>query len=108
MVISMKDPINVINLLNNAASKRNDGFMFTLSGGDLHTMSVHATYLQKQGFEIGFVDVYPSLKTIEEKKRALQMIYDSHIEGWWCYKRDLIEMGICTDKEFNARLGKEA
>jgi hypothetical protein len=99
--------VGVATLLFNAATQRGDGWLYTLSGGDLATMARHATFLRENGFEIGFNDVYPALQTRDEKKRALQMLYDHWIPGWCCYHRDLVEYGICTEEEYRARLKGE-
>jgi len=82
------------------ANKRNDEIKYTLSGGDLSTLARHASFLKEHGFDVGFNDIYPGFKTREEKERALRLLYEHRIDGWMCYKTDLIEYGICTAEEF--------
>jgi len=88
------------------ANKQDEGIHYTLSGGDLSTMARHASFLHRIGMNVGFNDVYPGFKTREEKKQALQLLYDSRISGWQCHKNDLLEYGICTEKEYKERTGR--
>lgn len=101
--MTQKKKIGVETLLINAVTQCDEGWKYTLSGGDLATMARHATFLRENGFDIGFNNVYPALQTHDEKKRALQMLYDNWVPGWRCYHRDLVEYGICTEEEYRKR-----
>ena len=49
-------------------------------------MAEQARFLREKGFVVGQVYCYPTLATKEEFDRAVQMIFDYCIEGWWHYE----------------------
>lgn len=81
-----------------------DGYTYTISGGDLSTACQHYNFLKARGFDIGFNDVYPAFRSREDKEKALHLLYDNNIAGWWCYRGDLVEYGVCTEDGFKAKL----
>ncbi len=68
-------------------------YNFTLNG-DLSQMATQKVFLVKNGFDVGQLDVYPALKTEEEYLRAIKLIFEHRIEGWWNYKDDCKEIKI--------------
>ena len=88
-----------------SAGKHDEGYKYTVKG-DLGQMSAQGDFLRRRGFDVGQLDVYPALKTEEEYNWAVLSIYLSKIEGWWHYRKPLIEAGICTEEEFNASLDR--
>jgi hypothetical protein len=86
-----------------AHNRRNDPGFATLNG-DLNQMSIQAEALRANGFEIGFSDVYPVVKTEDDFKRALKFLWDREVPGWWHYQERMIEYGICTKESWRNRL----
>jgi len=60
-------------------------------------------FLQQRGFEVGQSDVYPTLKE-KDVKAALQSIWTYRVEGWWHYEKKYIELGICTQEQYDKAL----
>jgi|WetSurMetagenome_2_1015567.scaffolds.fasta_scaffold1001102_2 hypothetical protein len=77
-------------------------YTFNLSG-DLCQMSTQGSFLSKQGFSVRQSNVYPVLKE-EDVPRALKLIYDLNVEGWWHYKDRYIKHAICTSEDFQKKL----
>jgi hypothetical protein len=75
---------------------------FTLQG-DLNQMAIQKRFLKKQLFEVGQVDVYPTIR-YEDIKQALILLYFNRVEGWWNYKSELLKFEICTEDEFKSSL----
>lgn len=73
--------------------------------GDLRQMSAQRDFLLARGFSVEQNDVYPCVMPVDEKP-AIQAIYDARIEGWWNYERKLVALGICTQEQYNAALGR--
>lgn len=71
--------------------------------GDLCQMSAQKKHLSNNGFSVGQVDVYPTLKQ-EDVGDALNEIWQFKIDGWWNYKTAFIDHNICTEKEFKEAL----
>ena len=82
------------------------GYYYTFSG-DLRQMSQQDDFLRERGFDVGRINVYPSVKTEEEFKRALRAIYEARCPGWWHYSSRYIQYGICTAAEFNRAMDIE-
>ena len=77
-------------------------YTFYLSG-DLCQMSSQKSFLRNQGFGVSQSNVYPVLKE-EDVPRALKLIYDHRVEGWWHYKEKYVKHDICTAEEFDTAL----
>lgn len=93
-------PAGVGSLLSSAASGREDkGFEFFLSG-DLSQMLTQGEFLRDKGFVVGQVDVYSALRTQKEYDKAITLIWEDKIAGWWHYRERLVELGVCTEEEF--------
>ena len=71
--------------------------------GDLCQMSSQGSFLKKYGFSVSQSNVYPVIKE-EDVPKALRLIYESRVEGWWHYKEKYTELGICTPEEFDEAL----
>ena len=84
------------------ANSSTKGCSVIVGSGDLHQMGVQAAFLRAQGMTVGHVDVYPSVRTEEEKLQAMRLLWEYDVEGWW--NLDLVRAGICTDEEFHTRL----
>jgi len=65
-------------------------------------MSIKKSFLVSKGFDVSQTDVYHVLRNCD-KKPALQAIWESQIEGWFHYKEDMINLGICTEEEWKAK-----
>ena len=76
-----------------------------LLNGDLNQMSTQRTFLLSRGFEVLQNNVYPSIKQ-DDVKRALTLIWEQNIVGWWNYREKLEELGICTKEEFKIKINK--
>jgi len=77
--------------------------MYALNQGDLRQAGIQSLFLRHQGFDIQQVDVFPALATKEEYISALKMIYCNYVYGWWNYKDQCIQHGVCTDDEFKKK-----
>ena len=100
----VKDSV-ILGLIESAAEKRDDGYMYTLDG-DLGQMAEQYDFLINQGFRVGKANVYPALATEEEYHRAIKAIWEKRISGWWHYRDVLVEkLKVCTNKEFDLALG---
>jgi hypothetical protein len=97
----------MIDLLASATEDRRDeGFKFLLSKGDLRQMSAQKSFLCSQGFAVGQVNVYPALRTEQEYIDALRKIWEFRVHGWWNYECDLLKHHICTKAEYDRELGR--
>jgi hypothetical protein len=88
-----------------ADRRRDEGFTHLLEG-DLSQMSAQKKFLRGEGFEVGQNDVYPALRDEETFLRAIKLIFEHRVEGWWNYERKLVEHGICTQPEFDAAIAR--
>jgi hypothetical protein len=95
--------VGVYGLMMHAVNKRNDTGFASLQG-DLNQMSIQAEALRAQGFDIGFSDVYPIVRTEDDFKRALKLLWDREIPGWWHYLERMVEYGICTKESWQEKL----
>lgn len=92
----------VLGLLHSAGSRNEDYKHFF--NGDLCQMSKQEDFLRGQNFDVGRNDVYPCVRTQEEFDRAIKLIYDREVEGWWHYDKRLVEIGHCTQEQFRTKL----
>jgi hypothetical protein len=93
----------MLDLLNSAANdERNKDYTFFLSG-DLSQMSTQRSFLSSRGFDLKQNNVYPCLKE-EDVEKALKLIWEQRVEGWWHYEDRYVKHGICTKEEFWTRL----
>ena len=88
-----------------SAGTRQEGFRFLLNG-DLNQMGIQKNFLREQDFNVGQVDVYPALQTQEEYDRAITLIWERRVAGWWHYESRLVELEVCTKEEFSQALGR--
>jgi len=95
--------VGVFNLLATAnKAEASDEYTFYLSG-DLSQMAEQDSFLKSQGFSLGRSDVYPLLKECDVP-RALNLIYECKVTGWWNYKDRYVKYNICTVDEFKKAL----
>lgn len=89
-----------------ALSGRHDDRAYYMFSGDLSQMGTIEEFLRVRGFPVVKSDVYPGFQKedLAEYVRALRLIYETKIDGWWNQERALIEHHICTREEFLARL----
>ena len=76
----------------------NVDYTFYLTG-DLCQMSAQKRFLIDRGISVQQNNVYPCVRECD-KKKALQMIWDSKCEGYHHYDKEYVELGICTKDEF--------
>lgn len=75
--------------------------------GDLCQMLAQKKAMDLYGVPYIMQDVYPTIEGDNDYKRALIIIWDDRIEGWWHYKEEYVRFGICSEEEFNTRLHKQ-
>jgi hypothetical protein len=92
-----------------ALSGRNDNRAYFLLSGDLNQMGRMESILREMKFPVVKWDVYPGFLQNDEEKyiEALKLIYSWGIEGWWNQESALIKYKICTQEEFDAKLGRK-
>lgn len=102
--INQKNDLNgIIDLVQAATNKEtNPEYDFFLQG-DLGRLAEQKSQLIIWGFDVQQNDCYPCLKK-SDAKRALELILNFRISGWWQYENNYIELGICTKKEFDYNL----
>ena len=64
-----------------------DSVRFLLDG-DLNQMIIQRNFLLSHGFEVLQNNVCPSLNK-EDLKRALTIIWQQNVEGWWHYQKKI-------------------
>ena len=74
--------------------------MSYLLDGDLNQMSIQKEKLLEKGLPVSQIDVYPAFDSKIDYLRALKMIWNDKIEGWWNYKNELVKNEICTNEQF--------
>jgi len=79
---------------------------YLLNQGDLNQLSDQRRFLSMRGFDVEQVDVFSAVATKEEYVNAIKAIYESRINGWWNYRDELIENGICTLEQYKENLKK--
>ena len=71
--------------------------MFLLNG-DLCQMSAQKQFLQRRGYNVTQIDIYPAFNNEEEYVRALADILDNKIEGWWNYSKQYKKYSLIVGK----------
>jgi len=66
---------------------------YTLSG-TIAKMNVQRAYLAENGFEFEDMGPYPALRTLDEFHRAVLMIWEKKLPGWYCYHDTLHAIGV--------------
>lgn len=89
------------------AGQRDEGYEFPIDGGDLSQMGTQAVFLKARGFDVGWRDVYPALRTSGEWARAIKEIWEERVDGWWNLQSALVALGACTAEEFDAALASK-
>jgi len=74
-------------------------FNFYLQG-DLCQMGLQKSFLLEHDFIVEQSDVYPVLNEADVPK-ALTLLFENKIEGWWHYKKELSELGITSEEPSN-------
>ena len=59
-------------------------------------------FLRGKGFEVIDIEGHPSLNSKEEFEKAVKLIWQEKIDGWWLYEGHLTNSGVCTIKQFEA------
>lgn len=95
----------IANLID-GADRSKDAVRFTLDG-DLSQMSRQEQFLKSRGFTVGRNNVYPGLYTEEDFERALRVIWQFKIAGWWHYQTQYLKYQICTENDFTTALDIE-
>lgn len=85
-----------------------EGYDHVFLDGDCSQLGQIAEFLEENGFDLGWQDVHPALKTKDEFKRSLGLIYEYKVAGWYRYKTDLIKYEICTEEQYLIELDIEA
>lgn len=93
----------MLELFQSAANNETNQTHSFFLDGDLSQMSIQRNFLQARGFDVKQNNVYPCLKE-EDVEKALKLIWDNRVEGWWHYQEKYAELKICTKEEFFARL----
>lgn len=77
--------------------------------GDLGQLGTIEMFLRSNGFKVVKNDVSPGFERHDKETyiRALRLVFECRVEGWWMQKTDLIENGICTEEEFKRLLHGE-
>lgn len=83
-------------------NERNEEYKFFLEG-DLCQMSTQREFLNSRGIKTRQNNVYPCLKESDVPK-AMYLIWNNRVEGWWHYEELYVKHSICTKEEFRARL----
>jgi len=94
-----------VGLITAAVNHRDDQAYHYYLDGDLCQMSAQREFLVRRGMDVGQRDVYPVLRSEEDFKKALELLWRNRIAGWWHYHDKLIKYGICTEDEFKRALG---
>lgn len=64
-------------------------------------VSDQVKYLEEKGFKLLKKDgTLPSLETTEDYKKAIVMMYNDRVNGWWSYSSELIYLGVFTEEEY--------
>jgi hypothetical protein len=66
---------------------------YTLNG-DLCQMSTQMQFLIENGFDVGQSGCYPYLDSKQEYDRAIKLIFENRVEGWWNYRDALPEIEL--------------
>jgi len=91
------------NLLSDLDS-RNAEYSFFLDG-DLCQMASQRSFLNNHGVITKQNNIYPCVKECDREK-ALRLIWENRVEGWWHYEESYVKFNICTKEEFRTRLSR--
>ena len=69
--------------------------------GDLNQMANQHKFLANRGIPLHRVNVYSVINGKENIKKAMQLILDMKVDGWWHYKTECIDYGVCTAEEWD-------
>lgn len=83
---------------------RAKGYQFTIGNGDLNQMAQIKNYLLTQGLDVGSINVYPAVKTKEDLKKGLELLWKNRVAGWWNNEHQFVTYGTCTQVEFREAL----
>lgn len=97
------NPSGVFGLLSRHRT-RDPGYTFLIPGGDLNQMSIQYAFLKGRGLDAGLSGVYPAMKSQEDYVRALGLIWQSKVAGWWNLQHQFVKNGVCTEEEFRTEL----
>lgn len=84
------------------SNEKNVEFTFYIEG-DLCQMSSQRSFLNGRGIQTKQNNVYPCVRECD-KVKALTLIWENHVEGWWHYKESYVKHNICTAEEYRTRL----
>lgn len=103
-VLRMTIAPGALDLIGSAArgERAPEGFTFYLDG-DLASMAAQKRFLAGQGFELAQSDVYPVVHA-DDTERALKLLWEHRVDGWWNYREKLIAAEICTEDGFRSAL----
>jgi len=73
--------------------------------GDLCQMAAQAKFLKYHGVDFKFNNVYPCVKLCD-KKKTFKLLWDYKCDGWWNYRDEYAELGICDKEKFKETLEK--
>lgn len=101
--LSMSMSTGVASLLGSALRGITGSIQFSLSG-DLSQMAAQERFLVGRGLSVERNDVYPGLFTGADFRKALQLLWENRIDGWWHYEAEYAKYGICDSKKFREAL----
>lgn len=89
-----------------ALSGRDDDRAHYIFLGDLSQMGQIEMFLRAHGFPVVKRDVHPGFAKEHKETyvRALKLVFEHRLDGWWNQEEALIEHGVCTKDEFHAIL----
>lgn len=93
----------MIDLLESAAKDETNRTHSFFMKGDLSQMSIQRNFLSSRGFDVKQNNVYPCLKE-EDVEKALKLIWEQSVEGWWHYEDLYIKHNICSKEQFWVKL----
>jgi hypothetical protein len=86
------------------AGSRTSGYDHIVGNGDLSQLGQQMIFFRNRGFDVGNWDVYPAVRTEEDKKLALAALFKSRGPGWWNMRHEYVKLGICTPEELGKAL----
>ena len=76
--------------------------------GDLNQMGIQRSVLSKCGVPVNTSEGIPYMFESEEVfVKAMQIMWDNSVEGWWNYREYLINANICTKQGYKDKLNGE-
>jgi len=80
------------------------GYEIIVGSGDLNQMMEQKLFLQRRGFDVRNVDVYPAVATKDDASAALKAMWEAKVAGWWNLRHLFREYDVCTAEEFDTAL----